>query len=162
MKHHRYDYGYQTTQKYREKQRKREHASGGFTCQHCKRFVVINDIMGTANRNHCNLCLWSRHVDESKGDRRATCQSGMEPIGLTYKHDGYGRQGEIMVIHHCVSCHKLSINRIARDDDEQQLLAVFEQSSTLESDTKGCLARNDIYLLCEADKNDLRRQLFGE
>ena len=38
-----------------------------------KRWVVINDYMGTKNRNHCNLCLWSKHVDEAKGDRRADC-----------------------------------------------------------------------------------------
>lgn len=150
-----------TAKKHTARQWKRESSAGGFTCRHCKRFVVINGIMGTANRNHCPLCLWSRHVDEAKGDRRATCQGGMEPIGLTYKHDGYGRQGEIMIIHLCLSCQKLSINRIARDDDEQQLLCVFEQSLRLGEDMRMRLHMHDIYLLDMTDSDTLHRQLFG-
>lgn len=162
MKHRRYDSGYPTTQRYRGKQRKKEDTSGGFACKHCKRFVVVNDTIGTANRNHCNMCLWSRHVDEAKGDRRATCQGGMAPIGLTYKHDGYGRQGEIMVIHLCMSCEKISINRIARDDDEQQLLCVFTQSFALELTIKNRLKRDGIYQLDAADSDILHGQLFGQ
>ncbi len=150
-----------TAKKHKTRQWKRESSAGGFTCRHCKWFVVINALMGTANRNHCNRCLWSCHVDETKGDRRATCQGGMEPIGLTYKHDGYGRQGEIMVIHLCSSCQKLSINRIARDDDEQQLVHVFEQSFVLGESIKNRLKTSGIYLLERTDSDALRRQLFG-
>src|SRR3984885_5895723 len=108
--------------KYRAKQWHSEHKAGGFRCSHCKQFVVINDIMGTANRNHCNMCLWSKHVDETKGDRRSSCNGGMIPIGLTFKHEGYGRIGEMMLIHLCSSCQKISINRVARDDPEHKIL----------------------------------------
>lgn len=152
---------YGTAKKHRTKQWKQESSAGGFTCRHCKCFVIINDIMGTANRNHCNQCLWSRHVDEAKGDRLATCQGSMEPIGLTFKHDGYGRQGEIMVIHLCSSCQKLSINRVARDDDEQQLVRVFDQSLRLGEEIRARLQMDGIYLLGMADSDALHRQLFG-
>lgn len=60
------DSDYFNYDKYRAQEWKREHDAGGFKCSHCKQFVVINDIMGTVNRNHCSWCLWSRHVDEVK------------------------------------------------------------------------------------------------
>lgn len=147
--------------KYRAQEWKREYKAGGFRCSHCKQFVVINDIMGTANRNHCNWCFWSKHVDETKGDRRASCNGGMEPIGLTFKHEGYNRIGEIMLIHLCSSCQKISINRIARDDPESKILEVFKQSFILSDEIKSRLMRNDIYLLTQADNEELRVQLFG-
>ena len=148
--------------KYREREWNQEHKAGGFKCSHCKRFVVINDIMGTTNRNHCNWCLWSKHVDEAKGDRRATCNSGMEPIGLTLKHEGYGKVGEIMLIHLCSACQKISINRVARDDPEDYILQIFRQSLSLNADMKRRLAQADIYLLTESDEPELLVQLFGK
>lgn len=147
--------------KYRAQQRHHEHRSGGFKCTHCKQFVVINDTMGTANRNHCNVCLWSKHVDEATGDRRATCQGGMEPIGLTFKHEGYGKVGEIMLIHLCSVCQKISINRVARDDPEYKILQIFNEPFGLPEAIKTRLAKNKIYLLNEADKQELSIQLFG-
>jgi hypothetical protein len=115
--------------------------------------------MGTANRNHCNVCLWSKHVDEKKGDRRAECRGGMRPIGLTLKHDGHGRVGELMLVHECCGCGKLSINRIARDDFETRILEIFEQSRALSSQMQGTLQHEDIDLLNDVD--EVQRQLFG-
>lgn len=147
--------------KYRAQEWKREHNAGGFRCSHCKQFVVINDIMGTVNRNHCNWCLWSKHVDVTKGDRRATCNGGMEPIGLTFKHEGFNRIGEIMLIHLCLLCQKISINRVARDDPEHKILEVFNKSFGLSSTMKRRLDEANIYLLVESDKPELSVQLFG-
>ncbi len=141
---------------------KKEHKGGGFRCSHCKQFVVINDIMGTANRNHCNWCLWSKHVDETKGDRRATCNGGMEPIGLTFKHEGFNRIGEIMLIHLCSMCQKISINRIARDDMNDDILSIFNYSHSLGDAIKDRLLKNNIYLLTEVDEQELSIQLFGQ
>jgi hypothetical protein len=115
--------------------------------------------MGTANRNHCNMCLWSRHVDIHKGDREATCRGGMVPIGLTLKREGFARVGELMLVHECRGCGKLSINRIARDDPEHMLLEIFEQSLLLEDSYRERLERRDIDLLDEPA--EIRRQLFG-
>lgn len=96
-------------EKSKEKQWKNEHKAGGFRCSHCKQWVIINNHMGTVNRNHCNICLWSKHVDVGKGDRRSTCRGGMKPVGLTFKHEGQGRQGEIMLIHECAACGAVSL-----------------------------------------------------
>jgi hypothetical protein len=158
----RYEYiARRTDEKKRAKNRKRQNDAGGFRCSHCRKFVVINESMGTANRNHCNWCLWSKHVDEMKGDRRATCQGGMRPIGLTFKHEGHGRVGEIMLIHLCSTCQKLSINRIARDDPEAYVIAIFKDSYELEQGMKHRVAANGIYLLGDTDEHELSTQLFG-
>lgn len=148
--------------KHREQQWRNEHRAGGFKCAHCKQFVIINDVMGTANRNHCNLCLWSKHVDIDKGDRRATCHGGMRPVGLTFKHEGFSRTGEIMLIHLCSCCPKISINRIARDDPEDDILTIFTQSLMLDDGLKGQLKKQEIYLLNQADHDELHIQLFGK
>jgi len=158
----RYDNSRFNHDRYKTRQRHNEYKAGGFRCSHCKQFVVINDKMGTRNRNHCNLCLWSRHVDEAKGDRKAICNGGMEPIGLTFKHEGYGRAGELMLIHLCSACPKISINRIARDDPEGSLLGIFSQSLRLAPITKLRLDKAGIYLLSGTDREDLLIQLFGK
>jgi hypothetical protein len=147
--------------KQKKQEWKREHNAGGFRCSHCKEFVVINDIMGTVNRNHCNWCLWSKHVDEAKGDRRSSCNGGMEPIGLTFKHEGFNKIGEIMLIHLCSVCSKISINRIARDDPEDSILQIFSQSFGLSEDIKQRLDKENIYLITDVDQQELHIQLFG-
>lgn len=94
-----------------------------FRCQHCGADVPLM-VWGSENRNHCPLCLWSRHVDEAIGDRRATCLASMEPVGLTLKKGG----GELMVIHRCCGCDKLNKNRLGGDDNEVIVLNLLEKS----------------------------------
>ncbi|OGN29958.1 MAG: hypothetical protein A3A33_01390 [Candidatus Yanofskybacteria bacterium RIFCSPLOWO2_01_FULL_49_25] len=48
----------------------------------------------------------------------------MRPIGITHKSDGV----ELMLVHQCMSCGKISKNRIAGDDNVATLLAVFDIS----------------------------------
>ena len=148
-------------EKNRLKQWNQEHKAGGFRCSHCRQFVVINDYMGTVNRNHCNMCLWSKHVDNATGDRHSDCNGGMEPIGLTFKHEGIGRVGEIMFIHLCLSCSKIHINRVARDDPDQGILAIFQKSLNLDHSLRKRLDSLDIYLLGEEDRAEVTVQLFG-
>jgi len=85
----------------------------------------------------------------------------MGPIGLTFKHEGHGKVGEIMLIHLCSVCQKISINRIARDDQEQKIVAAFKSSLRLESSVKVRLEKAGIYLLSKADEGELSTQLFG-
>lgn len=155
------DSDYFNYDKYKAQEWKREHDAGGFKCSHCKQFVIINDIMGTAIRNHCNWCLWSKHVDEAKGDRRANCHGGMEPVGLTFKHEGRNKIGEIMLIHLCSLCQKISINRIARDDPEEYVLDIFYQSLDLADEVKERLYTAGIDLLERSDIEEVTIQLFG-
>jgi DNA-directed RNA polymerase subunit RPC12/RpoP len=107
---------------------------GNFRCAHCGQQVVFDPLIsGVKNRNHCPHCLWSRHVDLNRpGDRLAECKGGMRPIGLTLKRsrNKYARErdGEVMLIHQCAECGKLSINRIAADDNEALILQTLEES----------------------------------
>lgn len=106
-----------------------------FECCHCSLEVTPNPTMGTMHRNHCNHCLWSKHVDQTPGDRANTCQGCMEPVGITLKHEGadkYGRErlGDVMLVHRCSVCHAININRIAADDPEDLIVKVFDISNT--------------------------------
>lgn len=141
---------------------KKEHDDGGFTCAHCGQWVVIDKYIGTAHRNQCSSCLWSKHVDEEKGDRLATCYGTMEPIGLAFKAEGSGKQGEIMLVHKCTTCGKLSINRIARDDSNEEILAVFVQSLALSDENRQEIRDVGIEILTRDDESEVKTQLFGK
>jgi hypothetical protein len=90
-----------------------------FRCGHC-RLDVPSDAFGTAHRNHCPNCLWSRHLDDDRpGDRAAECGSLMEPIAITVRGDG-----EWVLVHRCTGCDELHLNRTAGDDNPLILLRV--------------------------------------
>ena len=90
-----------------------------FKCGHCKRFIGPLP-SGGHNRNHCPVCLYSRHVDDLRsGDRASTCKSLMEPIGAFQRPNG-----EHVVVHRCLGCEFERFNRIAADDDFDLILAL--------------------------------------
>ena len=136
-----------------------------FICENCQKKVSFSENIGTKHRNHCPFCLWSKHVDlKEAGDRKSKCQGLMKPIGLTLKKEGknkYGKikEGEIMLIHQCQKCGKISINRIARDDKEKEILKVFKNSKNKNSLLKN-LKKMNIDLLTDQKKLFLR--LFGK
>lgn len=103
----------------------RDHARGrprhgrlppSFRCRHCGADVPTLGI-GTAHRNHCPSCLWSRHVDRTPGDRASDCGSAMEPIAVSVRGDG-----EWVLVHRCTGCRALDLNRTAGDDNALLLL----------------------------------------
>ena len=138
-----------------------------FSCAQCGFPVTTNrEMSGVNNRNHCPRCLWSKHVDEFKaGDRKAQCKSRMQPLGLTIKQTAkrYNReaQGELMLIHRCTGCGKLSINRIAADDDAVVIYQIFNRSVNLTLKWKEVLKNEGIRLLGSADLMVVYSQLFG-
>lgn len=125
-----------------------------FRCVHCK-FDVPSLAAGTIHRNHCPLCLWSRHVDDSIGDRRSDCGGAMKPIGLTIKSDGV----ELMGIHQCLSCGKISKNRLAGDDNDIFVRNVFKKSHDLSEQTRQLLTEEGI-VLCD-NEAVVKRGLYG-
>ncbi len=92
----------------------------------------------------------------------------MAPIGLTFKKEGIDkfsgklRQGEIVLIHRCLLCGKISLNRIAGDDEPEAILAVFENSLNLSSETKKELKAKGIEVLEEKDREEVKIQLYGK
>lgn len=146
----------------------RPHRDGdGFFCVHCRRQVSADWLLsGVRNRNHCPYCLHSRHLDLMRpGDRLAACKGVMQPIGLTLKRVSkkYGMgQGELMLVHQCLECGKVSINRIAADDDGSMMLSIFEGSQQLDWPTRNELEAVGIRPLSTTDLGWVRAQLFGK
>jgi len=82
-----------------------------FTCEHCGN--AVEPLEHGSYRNHCPVCLWSKHVDhEGPGDRASLCLGLMAPIGLTHG----GKKGW-SIVHQCAICQKTIPNRAAPDDD---------------------------------------------
>jgi hypothetical protein len=143
----------------------RQGTGGDFTCKHCGMFVSALPLLsGVNNRNHCPICLWSRHLDlYQPGDRLSACKGGMPPAALTLKQERkkYGSgQGELMLVHLCVECGRASANRIAADDDAQGLLAVFRRSLADES-LATHLEQQGIHMLGREGMPLVQRRLFG-
>ena len=91
---------------------RRADGSESFKCGHCKAFIGPT-VAGGRHRNHCPLCLYSRHVDDRQmGDRASTCRALMAPIGYFYRP-----KGEQVVVHRCLGCGFERHNRVAADDN---------------------------------------------
>ncbi len=131
-----------------------------FTCKHCRRYVSSNLLLaGVRNRNHCPYCLWSRHLDLwQAGDRLSACKGAMRPVALTLKATrkkyAPGR-GELMLVHRCEECGRLSLNRIAADDDAEIVISLVEHPLRLGAEADG------IILLSPGEREVVLRQLFG-
>jgi len=139
---------------------------GDFRCVHCHNFVSVAHIVsGVNNRNHCPYCLWSFHLDLFiAGDRLSACKGQMKPLGLTMKK---GRNkyrldagGELMLIHQCIECGTLSINRLAADDHPDSVMEVFRRSQALPHHIHRECELQEILLL--EDEESLVLQLYGE
>lgn len=80
----------------------------------------------------------------------------MEPIGLTYKNleinPFTGRKtGEIMIVHRCVSCGRITNNRIAGDDNPFVITDLLQCNEVI----------NGIIFLTQKDEDDIHRILYG-
>lgn len=140
---------------------------GDFRCAHCQAMVSSAHLLsGVNNRNHCPYCLWSCHLDLfAAGDRLSACKAPMKPIGLTMKkgRNKYQREarGELMLIHECIECKVLSINRIAADDDPETVMMVFQTSFALGHSIHVLCQQNGIAILSAEHTEAVRAQLYG-
>ncbi len=138
----------------------------GFECVHCHVYVSSEPALsGVQNRNHCPYCLWSRHLDLARpGDRLAACKEKMKPVGLALKKTAkkYGAGlGELMLIHLCQECGKVSINRIAADDLAGTLYELFEHSLALDALSITAIKASGIEMLTARDRRLVKARLFG-
>lgn len=82
-----------------------------FKCGQCRAFVGPT-ISGGRHRNHCPICLTSRHVDDRRpGDRASSCRSLMTAVGTFFRP-----KGEQVILHRCRGCGVERFNRVAADD----------------------------------------------
>ncbi len=139
-----------------------------FSCLHCHQCVSCDpEWSGVRSRNHCPHCLWSRHVDlNHPGDRLSPCGGRMEPVGLTLKktNQKYSPEpgGELMLVHVCQACEKISINRIAADDNTFMVWQVFERSLTLLGELSARIGLEGIQMLRTSDEKIVQTRLFGK
>src|SRR4051794_15602104 len=89
-----------------------------FKCVHCRAFIGPT-VSGGKHRNHCPLCLYSRHVDDKRpGDRASDCGAKMAPVARFTRPNG-----EPMLVHRCLGCGFERNNRLAADDN----MLLFEE-----------------------------------
>ena len=137
---------------------------GSFQCRHCRQHVLVHPFFsGVQHRNHCPYCLWSRHLDLFQaGDRLSACKGNMRPLGLTAKRTrskyAAADQGELMLVHRCEECGKLSANRLAADDDAELVLRVYVESFGLDSLS---FQAGGIDLLTQGEQRLVAARLFG-
>ena len=148
--------------------RKAHSSFGDFTCMNCRNFVSAEAVLsGVHHRNHCPFCLSSRHLDLFEaGDRLSACKGRMKPVALTVKRTRKKytdeSQGEIMLVHQCEGCGKISINRIAADDSIDSLMEIFETSCNPNWLDASFFLGVGIRLLLEEDRHRIQAQLFGQ
>ena len=141
---------------------------GDFRCAHCHNLVSAAHLLsGVNNRNHCPYCLWSCHLDLSvAGDRLSACKGQMKPIGLTMKkgRNKYrlGQRGELMLVHECTECGTLSINRIAADDDPENILIIFQDSCLYSYPMHQFCESQGIVMLGTEETEMVYKQLYGQ
>jgi hypothetical protein len=104
----------------------RRNESDEFRCRHCR--TMIGPVpSGGRHRNHCPVCLHSRHVDaQVPGDRLSPCGATMAPIGHFTRPNG-----EYGLVHRCLACGVRRQNRIAADDDFDLVLALPDMTHRL-------------------------------
>ena len=67
-----------------------------------------------------------------------------------------------MLIHECMACDSLSINRIAADDDYESILEVFKTSLQNSNQFRTRVEADGIIMLNAEDDESVRSQLFGQ
>src|SRR3989344_4924069 len=88
-----------------------------FVCEECGARVT-----GSGYTNHCPACLWSKHVDESPGDRASLCGGSMEPQSALVSSGGVSR-----IIHKCTRCGFIRAQDVAKEDNMERLIELSEQ-----------------------------------
>lgn len=85
-----------------------------FVCHNCDQ-----KINGNGYTDHCPICLWGKHVDESlPGDRASDCKGVMEPTRVIYE------KGKYRIEYKCLKCgHKFRV-WADKNDNRQKLVEI--------------------------------------
>ncbi|HMO78876.1 MAG TPA: RNHCP domain-containing protein [Candidatus Paceibacterota bacterium] len=89
-----------------------------FVCEKCG---FLN--RGDGYTNHCQKCLWSKHVDINPGDRLEKCSGLMEPI-FAYTKGKY-----FYIKHRCIICLKEKNNKFNIKDDFDELKKLINKQN---------------------------------
>lgn len=86
-----------------------------FICENCNQ--EVSPLKYTA-RDHCPICLFSKHVDIMPGDRQNHCKGPLEPIGIEKFKDTF------KIIYQCQKCKQLHKNTMATDDNMDLIITL--------------------------------------
>lgn len=85
-----------------------------FICENCGAKI---DALGYTCRDHCKVCLYSKHIDINPGDREETCHGMLEPIRVELdSKKGY------VIIYRCKRCGAIRKNKAAEDDNKELII----------------------------------------
>lgn len=84
-----------------------------FICENCNNKV---EKLNYSARDHCPLCLYSKHVDINPGDRLNGCLGLLEPVGIEKFKDTY------KIVYKCKKCGQLHKNIVAKDDNMDMII----------------------------------------
>lgn len=88
-----------------------------FICEKCG-FAV----KGNGYTNHCQKCLWSKHVDKNPGDRSEDCQGAMRPVGVELR-----KAGRYFILHRCEKCGFERYNKVDDRDDFEAVIKITRE-----------------------------------
>lgn len=92
-----------------------------FICEHCGKKI---EKLGYTSRDHCNYCLYSKHVDVYPGDRQESCKGLLEPIDVEISpKKGY------VIIYRCKKCNVIKKNVVAKDDDMEVIYRIVRNKT---------------------------------
>jgi DNA-directed RNA polymerase subunit M/transcription elongation factor TFIIS len=77
-----------------------------FVCEYCHSEVSP---LIYSSRDHCPICLYSKHVDINPGDRKNNCKGLLKPIGIEKFRDTY------KILYKCEKCGQLHKNIMAKE-----------------------------------------------
>ena len=75
-----------------------------------------------SSRDHCNYCLYSKHVDIMPGDRKNKCLGLLKPIGIEKFRDTY------KIIYECQKCREIHKNIMAIDDNYDLIIELSKNN----------------------------------
>lgn len=85
-----------------------------FICENCGKKV---EKLNYTCRDHCNHCLYAKHVDINPGDRAETCHGLLKPIAV----ENNPKKGYV-IIYRCEKCGKIRKNIVAKDDNQKKVI----------------------------------------
>jgi len=89
-----------------------------FVCENCG-FTV----QGTGYTDHCQQCLYSKHVDVNPGDRAAGCGGLMKVENVELK------QGKYILVYKCIKCGHVKKNKFQNEDNMEMLFKIQKEIS---------------------------------
>lgn len=85
-----------------------------FVCENCGSKVGK---LGYTSRDHCPVCLCSKHVDKMPGDREETCHGLLVPVKVELS----SKKGYV-IVYKCKKCGAIRKNKAADDDNTELLI----------------------------------------